>query len=125
MTTYVLDTHALLWWLGGEQLSAEATAAIIDPGNEVLVSVVSGWDIAIKSSRGKLTIDGDLTDDIFTNGFDILPIRWSHASHVAALPDHHRDPFDRMLIAQCQSEGFTLISRDSHMSPYDVELLLA
>ena len=125
MTTYVLDTHALLWWLGGEQLSAEATAAIIDPGNEVLVSVVSGWEIAIKSSRGKLTIDGDLTDDIFTNGFDILPILCSHASHVAALPDHHRDPFDRMLIAQCQSEGFTLISRDSHMSPYDVELLLA
>ena len=125
MTTYVLDTHALLWWLGGEQLSAEATAAIIDPENEVLVSVVSGWEIAIKSSRGKLTIDGDLTDDIFTNGFDILPIRWSHARHVAALPNYHRDPFDRMLIAQCQSEGFTLISRDSHMSAYDIELLLA
>lgn len=125
MTTYVLDTHALIWWLAGEPLSTDATAAIIDPGNEVLVSVVSGWEIAIKSSQGKLTIDGDLTDDIFTNGFDILPIRWSHASHVAALPDHHRDPFDRMLIAQCQSEGFTLISRDSTMSAYDLDLLLA
>ena len=125
MTTYMLDTHALLWWLGGEQLSAEATAAIIDPQNDVLVSVVSGWEIAIKSARGKLTIDGDLTDDIFSNGFDLLPIRWSHASQVAALPDHHRDPFDRMLVAQCQSEGFTLISRDSHLGAYEVDLLLA
>lgn len=125
MTAYVLDTHALLWWLNGEPLTDEATAAIIEPDNEVLVSVVTGWEIAIKISRGKLTMSSDLTEEVFANGFDILPIRWSHASHVAALPDHHRDPFDRMLIAQCQSEGFTLISRDHFMRNYEVDLLLA
>jgi PIN domain nuclease of toxin-antitoxin system len=125
MTVFVLDTHVLLWWLTGEPLTPAATAAIIDPSNDVYVSVVTGWEIAIKSSQGKLTIDGELTEDIYANGFDFLPIRWSHASQVGALPSHHRDPFDRMLIAQCQSEGFTLISRDLEIAKYEVDLLVA
>jgi PIN domain nuclease of toxin-antitoxin system len=77
------------------------------------------------TNERKLTLDGDLTEDIDANGFDFLPIRWSHASHAEALPNHHRDPFDRMLIAQCQSEGFTLISRDLNMTKYEVDLLVA
>jgi PIN domain nuclease of toxin-antitoxin system len=125
MTVFVLDTHVLLWWLTGEPLTPAATAAIIDPSNDVYVSVVTGWEIAIKSSQGKLTIDGELTEDIYANGFDFLPIRWSHASQVGALPSHLRDPFDRMLIAQCQSEGFTLISRDLEIAKYEVDLLVA
>ena len=125
MTVFVLDTHVLLWWLTGQPLTPAATAAIIEPSHDVYISVVTGWEIAIKSSQGKITIDGDLTEDIYANGFDFLPIRWSHASHVGALPDHHRDPFDRMLIAQCQSEGFTLISRDLDIAKYEVDLLVA
>jgi len=125
MTVFVLDTHVLLWWLTGQPLTPEATAAIIDPSHDVYISVVTGWEIALKSSQGKLAIDGDLTEDIYANGFDFLPIRWSHASQAGALPNHHRDPFDRMLIAQCQSEGFTLISRDLNMTKYEVDLLVA
>lgn len=125
MTAYALDTQVLIWWLTGQPLTPAATAAILDPSHDVYVSVVTGWKIAIKSARGKITVDGDLTENIYANGFDFLPIRWTHASQVGALPDHHRDPFDRMLIAQCQSEGFTLISRDLDIAKYEVDLLVA
>jgi len=125
MTVFVLDIHVLLWWLTGQPLTPAATAAIIDPSQDVYISVVTGWEIAIKSSQGNLTIDGDLTEEIYANGFDFLPVRWSHASQVGTLPSHHRDPFDRMLIAQCQSEGFTLISRNLEIAKYEVDLLVA
>jgi len=103
----LLDTHVLLWWLGEpSSLSVPARAAIADPGNTVFLSAVVVWEIRIKSAIGKLG----------------LP---EHAHEVATLPKVHRDPFDRMLVAQAACERFTLVTRDASISAYPVPTLLA
>jgi PIN domain nuclease of toxin-antitoxin system len=121
----LLDTHALLWWLADEGLSAQAHEAIADTGNLVVVSAASAWEITIKQAIGKLTAPNDLEHQIHAAGFAALPISVAHGIAAGQLPRHHDDPFDRMLIAQGQAEGLTIVTRDKRFEAYDVPLVLA
>jgi PIN domain nuclease of toxin-antitoxin system len=125
----LLDTHAFLWFVGGDaSLSAVARTAIEDAANEVFLSVASAWEVAIKVSLGKLKVDAPSVDAFFdeqmdANGFAYLAIDPPHVFRVAALPFHHRDPFDRLLIAQALEERMTLITREGPaFSPYGVAI---
>lgn len=119
----LLDTHVLLVWLAAEEISREAADAIAEPSNTVTVSAASIWEIAIKRQIGKLRFDGSPADEVRHAGFDHLSITAAHAEAAGDLPFHHRDPFDRMLVAQAQAEGLTLVSRDAVFDRYDVRLL--
>ncbi len=120
----LLDTHILLWWLGDDpQLTKEARHAISDTDNVIYVSAVSLWEIAIKSGIGKLDLPDDFDDALAAQGFRELPIKWVHARGNRELPWIHRDPFDRMLVAQAQSEGLTLVTADRDVLAYDVPRL--
>ena len=122
----LLDTNVVIWWLGeSPRLGAAARAAIADPTAEVAVSAVSAAEIAIKTSLGKLRVPGDLPDRIAANAFVELPLTVRHALALQELPLVHRDPFDRMLIAQARVEGLTLVTADKVMSSYDVPLMAA
>ena len=118
----LIDTCTLLWWANGDKLSSAVSQAVEDPGNQVWVSAASIWEIGIKTSLGKLTVRGDL-GTVVDEDFDHLPITFAHARHAAQLPQHHRDPFDRMLVAQAQSENLALATRDRRIGQYDVALL--
>ena len=121
----LLDTHVLLWWLADIDLSAEARQAIADPSNDVAISAASAWEIAIKRALNKLSAPDDLAAQVENSGFTALPIHISHALAAGALPRHHDDPFDRMLIAQAKIEGLTLTTRDERFAAYGVPLLAA
>ena len=124
--TLLLDAHVLLWWLGDDQqLSAEARAGIADPLTRVWVSAVTAWDIGIKRALGKLSAPPDLLPQLQREGFDELPITVADALHAAALPRHHDDPFDRMLVAQAQRRGLTVVTRDARLREYGVAVLTA
>jgi PIN domain nuclease of toxin-antitoxin system len=99
--------------------------AIADGQNEVVVSVVSPWEISIKTGLGHLKISGDLATSLERSGLAVLPVILDHALAVQSLPLHHRDPFDRMLIAQATVEDLTIVTRDPHFEPYGVRLLRA
>lgn len=123
MSRLLLDTHVLLWWLIDDAaLSAPARDALAEPANEPLVSAASVWEIAIKQSLGKLTAPDDLLDRIAEQGFVWLPINAAHAWHVRGLPLHHRDPFDRLLIAQALTERLPIITTDARFEDYGVEV---
>lgn len=122
---YLLDTHTLLWWIDGQPLSDEANEALEDLANDVLVSVVSRWEIAIKESKGRIQSPPDLSQLIADSGFDVLPVRWAHARRIADLPPHHGDPFDRMLVAQAVEEGCAILSRDRALASYGVNVVRA
>ncbi len=122
----LLDTHSLLWWVdGGGELSAAQMRAIARPGNQVCVSVASAWEMAIKASLGKLKLALPVADYIVrhlaANRFQLLPITLEHVVRVEALPFHHRDPFDRLLVAQAKEEGLALVSRDAAFARYGVK----
>jgi PIN domain nuclease of toxin-antitoxin system len=121
----LLDTHVLLWWLADEPLAPAAAEAIAEPANDVWVSAASIWEIAIKRAAGRLTFDADPVDASEAAGFALLPIGPRHAVDAAALPEHHRDPFDRMLVAQARMEQMTLVSRDTSVQAYEVTVLRA
>ncbi|MGO9596826.1 MAG: type II toxin-antitoxin system VapC family toxin [Isosphaeraceae bacterium] len=124
--TLLLDTHVLLWWLDDPQhLSKAARKAITDGKNTVYVSAAVVWEIAIKRSLGKLDAPHDLEGAMTSNRFMPLPVTIPHALAVEMLPGHHRDPFDRLLIAQAHYEGFKLVSRDSHVPLYGVPHIVA
>ena len=124
MSRLLVDTHALLWWLTDDSaLSPTAREALADPGHEPLVSAASVWEIAIKRSLGKLTAPDDLPDRIADEGFVWLPISALHAWHVRDLPAHHKDPFDRLLVAQAAFEGLTLLSQDPQMQGYGIPVV--
>lgn len=118
----LVDTCTLLWWVNGDTLSVAVSQAIEDPDNRVWVSAATIWEIGIKMSLGKLTVHGDL-DTVVDEDFEHLPITFTHARLAARLPRHHRDPFDRMLVAQSQTEDLVLASRDRMIGNYDVTLL--
>ena len=118
----LLDTCTLLWWVGGDPVSAEAAEAIANPDNGVWVSAASIWEISIKQSIGKLEVRGDL-DAAVDEDFEPLPINAAHAKLAGRLPHHHRDPFDRMLVAQAQAQGLTLVTRDRDIQKYDASFL--
>jgi PIN domain nuclease of toxin-antitoxin system len=123
VTRLLVDTHALLWWLTDDPaLSPPARAAIADPATEPLVSSASVWEIAIKRSLGKLTAPDDLPARIADGGFVWLPISPQHAWQVRDLPRHHRDPFDRILVAQALIEGVAIITTDAQLGDYGVQV---
>ena len=121
----LLDTHALLWWLAGdEELSVAARTAIADEGNDVFVSAASAWEITTKHRLGKLpgaaAIVADLARTITDQSFIGLPINIRHGQVGGALPGPHRDPFDRMLIAQAMVENLALVSNEQTFDAYGV-----
>jgi PIN domain nuclease of toxin-antitoxin system len=122
----LLDAHAILWWLADDPtLATAARSAIADPTNDVLVSAASIWEIAIKRAIGKLVAPDGLVEACEAVGFDVLPILGSDAERAGALPLHHRDPFDRMLVAQAQRVGAFIVSRDAAFDAYDAPVLPA
>lgn len=120
----LLDSHVFLWWDANDaRLGGDARRAIADPKNRVFISVASVWEIAVKRALGKLAFRGGLAKAIIANGFEELPISAAHAERAAELPDHHRDPFDRMLIAQAACEACVIATRDRAFEPYGVPCL--
>ena len=120
----LLDTHVLLWWLADDgRLSREARATIRDPRSVVYVSAATAWEISIKRALGKLDAPANLDTAIADSGFLELPITMAHALAAGDLPDHHTDPFDRMLVAQAISEQLALVTRDEQLARYGVTLL--
>ncbi len=124
----LLDTHILIWWMTDSSYLSTATKQIIRETSDIFVSAASIWEIAIKRSRGDLKmldeidIQKDISDESLITE---LPITWWHALAVGGLPYHHKDPFDRVLVAQAQVEGLTLVTRDAAIQKYDVALLPA
>ena len=126
--TLLLDTHALLWFLTNDSsLSARGHGAIEDPANVTHVSAVSLWEVAIKFALGKLKLPAPYADifprQLELNGFALLPITPGHCAALLTLPFHHRDPFDRLLLAQAKAEGMTLVTDDGQFGPYGLPLL--
>lgn len=119
----LLDTHALLWWLADEELTPAARTAIAAPENVVAVSAASVWEISIKRALGKVQVGDDLLEVVAASGFEALDIGLDHAEVAGALPPHHRDPFDRMLIAQAQSLDLVIVTRDRAFDRYDVAVM--
>jgi PIN domain nuclease of toxin-antitoxin system len=121
----LLDTHAMYWYIEGDpQLSAKAETTIQDPSNEVLMSPASYWEIAIKVSIGKWQLNRPYEEfiDIGLNryGFQILPVLPTHTARLIGLPFHHKDPFDRLLVAQAIVEGIPIISSDAVLDAYGI-----
>lgn len=122
----LLDTHTLLWWLDDDPtLSKKANAAIADGNNLVFVSAVVIWEIKIKQALGKLEIPENFRNVLEDQPFKILDITGDHAFAVGDLPEYHRDPFDRMLVAQSKVEGLTLVSRDIRLKKYKIPFIEA
>ncbi len=122
----LLDTHALIWALAEpERLAEPARQAIEDPANEVFVSAASLWEIAIKCGDGKLQVPDDLERALFAAGFQALDIRFPHVRRLRSLPMHHRDPFDRILVAQAQQEDLHLVTRDGRLPQYGIPVVIA
>jgi PIN domain nuclease of toxin-antitoxin system len=121
----LLDTHVLLWWLRDDRrLKNRERRAIADPDAIVHVSAATVWEIAIKKSLGRLSVDDEALEGEMDAGAMVeLPVRWRHARAVAALPRHHEDPFDRLLLAQAQIEALVVVSYDAVFRQYDVPLL--
>jgi PIN domain nuclease of toxin-antitoxin system len=119
----LLDTHVVLWWLhDSPELSGEVKD-LLDTEPAVYVSAVSPWEIAIKQSLGKLDGPADLAERVRDSQFTSLPITAGHGVRAGRLPQHHRDPFDRVLVAQAQTEGMTLLTRDKWIPLYDVRVM--
>lgn len=121
----LLDTHTFLWFINDDaRLSRRAAEQIGDPAERVVLSVVTAWEITIKTSIGKLALDRALDrlwpESIAANSFDELNVTAGHIFALNALPLHHRDPFDRLLIAQAVAEGFTIVGADSAFDAYGV-----
>jgi PIN domain nuclease of toxin-antitoxin system len=124
--TLLLDTHVLLWWLDNPRLLSRQGKKVIEDGrNRIYVSAAVAWEIAIKKSLGKLDAPDNLDEMIDANRFSPLPVTIPHALGVMSLPDHHRDPFDRILIAQALHEGFRLVTRDQEIAKYPVPHIMA
>ncbi len=124
----LLDAHTLLWFCDGNaSLSGPARAAIEDPANEKHVSLVTAWEVAIKVNLGKLKLTVPYEElfpgAILANGFQSLPTEFRHFQKLLSLPFHHRDPFDRLLVAQALVEGMTLVPCDPHFSAYGATVL--
>ena len=125
---FLLDTHTFLWWIADDpHLSERARQLISDPENDIFLSAASGWEMAIKTQLGKLRLPDHfeqfIAEQLFRNNITSLPVMMSHALHVQSLPLHHRDPFDRLLIAQGQLEKMPIITTDSVFADYDVEIV--
>ncbi|MFG2675619.1 MULTISPECIES: type II toxin-antitoxin system VapC family toxin [unclassified Streptomyces] len=118
----LLDTHVVLWWLDDSAELSDEVKRLLDTEPSVFVSAVSPWEIAIKQSLGKLEGPQDLAERVRDSQFLSLPITAGHGVRAGRLPEHHRDPFDRILIAQAQTEGMTILTRDKWIPSYDVQV---
>jgi len=125
--TYLLDTHTLLWLVDDDSaIPASTLDELTNPGNQLFISIASIWEIAIKRSLGKLTFSRPtqaLIDELPMLDINLLPILANHIRLVEALPFHHRDPFDRIIIAQALAEGCVIVSKDTNFPLYAVPLL--
>jgi PIN domain nuclease of toxin-antitoxin system len=120
----LLDTHVVLWWLTDDGTLADDIKDRIDWEADVYVSPATIWEVAIKQAIGKITEPADLPEQIRDSGFRELPITFAHGIAAGRLPLIHRDPFDRMLIAQAKLEDLTLVTRDADIKRYDIEVLV-
>jgi PIN domain nuclease of toxin-antitoxin system len=117
----LLDTHTALWWLDDdERIGREAERLLLDTSNEVLLSAVVIWEVTVKRALGKLEAPVDIADRFLDGGATALPITLQHAAAVGELPDHHRDPFDRLLVAQARVDGATVLTGDAQIARYSV-----
>ena len=120
----ILDTHIILWWLdNSDKLPEKYLRAIENSNNICFISSASIWEISIKSAIGKLEIPDNFTDILHQEGFRELPVSWTHAAMVRKLPFHHKDPFDRLIIAQSIIEDYTLLTVDKIIPEYEVKIL--
>jgi PIN domain nuclease of toxin-antitoxin system len=124
----LLDTYTFLWWITDDPQLSQAARSIISVGkNEIFLSSASGLEIAIKARLGKLKLPDDIErfmiEQMEINSFKVLPVKMKHAVHVYTLPDYHRDPFDRLLIAQARVENLYLLTGDAQIRNYDVEIV--
>jgi PIN domain nuclease of toxin-antitoxin system len=124
----LLDTHTFLWWISDDQkLSGRAREIISDGSNELFLSAATGWEIAIKVQIGRLKLPEEpirfIIEQMRINAIQSLPIQMNHALHISTLPQHHRDPFDRLLIAQAQLEGLPVLSSDHQLANYQIEVI--
>ncbi len=129
MKQLLLDTHIWLWCISApHRLGQEGLQLIEDNENELYLSAASSWEIAIKYRIGRIALpeppDKFIPPRLIRDGIRPLPVEHPHACHVANLPDHHRDPFDRILIAQTRMERLTLITADTKLKAYDAEMVL-
>ena len=121
MATVLLDTHAVLWWLAGDRRLPDSCRQLIeDPKNLILVSAASAWEVSIKMAVGKLSAPDDLLDAVADSGLEWIGIEPAEAYAAGALPLHHRDPFDRLLVAQAHARSASLLSRDEGLDRYSV-----
>lgn len=119
---YLLDTHAFLWWLSDDARLPEGARALIRaPENAPFVSAVTGWEIAIKKALHKCEVPDDVVSLIDEEGFQEMPTDSAHGQLAGQLPAIYRDPFDRVLVAQCQEQGLTLLTQDETIPRYDVK----
>jgi len=115
----LIDTHLILWWISDDpSLSGVACALISDPSNTVFISPVSMWEIWLKKSLGKLQLPAEFEAALAKEQFEHIPLTSAHTRGVADLPWHHRDPFDRMLVAQAQAADLTFLTADEQLVPY-------
>jgi PIN domain nuclease of toxin-antitoxin system len=121
--TLLLDTHVVLWAITGDATLGEDFLDRLRHDPDIFLSPVSLWEIAIKQTAGKLAGPADLAERVRDMGFRELPVTHTHAIAAGRLPPHHRDRFDRMLVAQAATEGLTLVSRDTSIALYDVDIL--
>jgi PIN domain nuclease of toxin-antitoxin system len=122
----LLDAHALLWWLADDPgLATAAREAIADPATDVLVSAATVWEVGIKRACGKVRAPADLVGAIEASGFEGLPMTLADGDRASRLPPHHRDPFDRMLVAQAARIEAVIVSRDPAFTPYEVDIMPA
>lgn len=119
----LLDSHVALWWLEGGASLGSRCRQVIEHADEAYFSVVTPWELGINRALGKLATPDGLVDELRSGGFIPLAISSEHAERAPELPDHHRDPFDRMLVAQAQLEALALVTADAIMAAYDVELI--
>lgn len=124
-TRLLLDTHVVLWWLADDPTLSDELKETIDEEIEVFVSAATVWEVAIKQQLGKIRAPVDLPEQIRDSELTNLAITSDHAVEAGRLPLVHRDPFDRMLVAQAQSQGLTLVTRDKVLRSYDVDVLPA
>ena len=124
----LLDTHVFLWWVAdSSELSPRAREVISDGESQLFLSAASGWEIAIKTRLGKLRLPDHLeafiSEQLAANVIEVLPVSMHHALHTYTLPDHHRDPFDRMLVAQAKLENLPILTADQQIASYPVQVI--
>lgn len=120
---FLLDTQIFIWWMKDEKLKEDVTNILSDPANTIYLSTVSVWEMIIKKKIGKLKLPKDWKTTIKDGRFEVLSINFEHALAVETLPPHHKDPFDRMLIAQSKVEDLILITSDPKMSKYKIRVI--